>query len=92
MKTKLGIELTAEDQQYCLSAFTNRYTYERIPLWVYAANRPYACQFASDLDWLAHTRFAVLKNGRLNRRARYCESSPTWPYNPELRKANEVVA
>lgn len=43
-------------------------------------------QFASDEEWLANTKFAVTKAGKLNQRVRYCESNPTWPNNPELRK------
>lgn len=85
----LGTELTAEDRQRVLSAFVHRYTREHKPQWAnqpWKDGKPYPVQFASDADWLAHTRFAVRPNGRIDRRIHSCESNPTWPDNPELRK------
>lgn len=88
MRMKLGTELHPEDRAYVLAAFVHRFTRDHRPRWAMEPmpnGRPYALQFDSDEDWLAHTRFAVRADGRLDRRARYCKSSPTWPDNPELR-------
>ena len=87
MKTLLGSSLRPEVQTECLRRFVHRFTGEHRPQWT---TRPdcKACpvQFADDRDWLAHTRFYVTKAGKLDRRFDSCESSPTWPFNPELRK------
>lgn len=91
--SKLGTELTAADRASVLNSYVHRFTREHHPAW---ARRPmphgkaYPVQFASDAEWLAHTRFAVTTSGRLDARHRSCESTPTWPDNPELRK--EVAA
>ena len=89
MKTKLGIELHPDDRRHVLAAYVHRFTGEHRPAWAHKPwkdGKPYPVQFADDADWLAHTRFAVRGNGRLDRRVNRCESSPTWPNNPELRK------
>ena len=84
----LGSELSFNDRRTALAMFVHHFTAEHKPEW---ANRPrpdgtaYPVQFASDADWLAHTRFATTKTGKLDTRSAYCESSPTWPNNPELR-------
>ena len=83
----LGSSFPASVQQHLLSAYVHRFTREHRPVW---ASRPdcKTCpvQFASDAEWLANTRFAVNRDGSLSKRNRYCESRPTWPDNPELRK------
>lgn len=86
-QTALGCDLTPADQRHVLAAFVYRYTAEHRPSWT-ARQDCQTCpvQFASDADWLANTRFAVRKNGRLNHNYRSCDSSPTWPNNPELRR------
>lgn len=77
-----GSELTPEEQEICLTKFVHRFTREHVPQWA-KSPRPdgtaYKPQFASDRDWLENTRFRVTKSGRLDRRAKYCHSSPTWP-------------
>ena len=81
--------LSAEDQQYCLAAFVHRHTREHKPQWAnkeWKEGQPYPVQFDSDTEWLAHTRFAIRTNGRLDMRVKRCESNPTWPDNPELRR------
>ena len=87
MKMLFGSSLRPEVQTECLRRFVHRFTGEHLPQW---ATRPdcEACpvQFADDWDWLAHTRFHVTKTGKLDGRFDSCESSPTWPFNPELRK------
>ncbi len=89
MNTKPGSELCREDQVTCLLAFVHRFTREHTPAW---SKKPlkngkhYPVQFDSDADWLAHTRFAVRKDGRLDKRYGFCQSNPTWPDNPELRQ------
>jgi hypothetical protein len=82
-----GDQLTAEDQKDVLAAYVHRHTREHRPAWANKLwnGKPYPVQFASDAEWLANTLFAVRRNGRLDQRARSCESHPTWPDNPELR-------
>lgn len=78
----LGINLCAEDRNYVLRAYVNRYTREHVPAWAkreWRDGRPYPVQFASDAEWLSHTKFAVRSDGRLDRRHKCCESTPTWP-------------
>lgn len=88
-RTLTGAELCSDDQAQALRAFVHRFTGDHKPAW---ARKPmpngqtYQVQFADDSDWLANTRFAVTKAGRLDKRHGACESTPTWPNNPELRK------
>lgn len=80
--TALGSELSAADQRYVLAAFVHRFTRDHKPAWARkprADGTAYPVQFASDADWLAHTRFVVTKTGRASRSACECQSSPTWP-------------
>jgi hypothetical protein len=87
---KRGTELTREDQRHVLSAFVHRFTGDHKPAWSnkeWKDGKPYPVQFASDAEWLANTDFAVRKDGRLDQRVKFCYSNPTWPNNPELRKA-----
>ena len=71
--------------------FVHRFTGDHKPAW---ANEPwedgkaYPLQFKDDADWLANTLFAINKNGTLSKRARFCQSSPTWPNDPGLRRPN----
>jgi len=82
MKTALGTQLNEQDRRHVLAAFVHRFTAEHRPQWA-SEPRPdggeYEVQFASDEDWLANTLFAVRNDGRLDGRARFCKSSPTWP-------------
>lgn len=87
--SKLGTELTQAEQKHVLATFVHRFTRNHVPAWSrgeWKDGKSYPVQFASDADWLAHTRFAVKKDGTLNTRADSCHSSPTWPDNPENRK------
>lgn len=89
MPMVLGSELRPEVQQHALRRFLYRYTREHIPQWAkkeWKDGKPYPLEFDSDADWLAHTRFAVCRNGQLDERTAHCESNPTWPDNPELRR------
>lgn len=86
---RLGSELSHATQQDALRQFVNRCTRQLAPHRkganpVYFEGGLYPLQFDSDADWLAHTHFAVTKSGKLDKRVRHCESSPTWPDNPEL--------
>lgn len=77
-----GCELSATDKAYVLSRYVNRFTREHIPKWATrpgADGQPQRPRHASDADWLAHTRFAVREDGRLDRKVARCESTPTWP-------------
>lgn len=78
----LGTALHEIDKKHVLAAYVHRSTKEHVPLWAYARQpngKPYPQQFASDLDWLAHTFFEVRRDGRLDRRVKACVSHPTWP-------------
>lgn len=75
---KLGTELPLHVQEECKRRFVHRFTRTNVPAWA-RANPNYKPQFADDADWLAHTRFAVRKNGELDGRVKHCESAPTWP-------------
>lgn len=89
MDYKLGTELSAADRATVLSSYVHRFTRENVPAWSREprpCGKPYPVQFDSDADWLAHTYFGVTKSGRLDQRANHCQSNPTWPDNPELRK------
>jgi len=85
-----GTDLQPMDREYVLRVYNHRYTGDHRPRWA-AENRrpgnPYPLQFKDDADWLANTLFATTKNGRLDKRNNACFSAPTWPENPELRKA-----
>ena len=72
-----GAYLTQGDQRHVLAAYVHRYTKSHVPNWARGTN--YRPQFASDIDWLANTWFAVRKDGRLDQRYRACHSEPTWP-------------
>lgn len=86
-----GDQLTAEDKRIALASFVHRYTGNHVPNWVrgkeWKDGKPYPLQFANDDDWLRNTWFKVRLDGRLHGNGRYCFSRPTWPQNPELRKA-----
>jgi hypothetical protein len=84
----LGTLLCETDQRHVLAAYVHRFTGEHRPAWANEPmpnGQPYPLQFKDDLDWLAHSYFAIRRDGRLSARAEYCESYPTWPNNPELR-------
>lgn len=75
MPWKLGVDLAPQDQQHVKAAFIHRSTGEHpVPA---AKGRRYPVLFRDDREWLAHTRFKVRANGRLDQRARHCWSSPT---------------
>jgi hypothetical protein len=84
----IGSNLAVSVQQECLRRFVNRFTGDHRPSWIKTPRpngKSYPLHFASDVDWLAHTVFNVKADGTLNERFHHCESSPTWPDNPELR-------
>jgi len=83
-KSVFGTQLTKDDQSLALAQFVHRYTIKHVPEWALRARRhpdglAYKPQFADDQDWLAHTRFQVRKDGRLDKRVHQCYSQPTWP-------------
>jgi hypothetical protein len=83
-----GSELRPEVQREVLARYTMRDTPPNRPNWTLNGpdGKPYPLQFASDSDWLANTFFYVKQDGTLDERFARCESRPTWPNNPELRK------
>jgi hypothetical protein len=89
----LGIELHPDDQHLVLSAYVHRYTGDHKPNWANSprpCGNPYPLQFKDDNEWLANTFFHIRhvpgEGNRLDNRFKHCESHPTWPNNPELRK------
>lgn len=85
----LGTHLTPAAQREVLAAYVHRFTGDHKPDWAYKPRvdgSAYPLQFASDADWLANTIFTVNRDGSLSKKQTSCESSPTWPNNPELRK------
>ena len=85
-----GTELSPAARREALSAFVHRFTRDNVPAWARKPRpdgTPYPVQFDSDADWLENTLFPVNAAGNLSGRERYCSSAPTWPDNPELRKA-----
>ena len=90
-----GSNLRPDVQQQCLARFVHRFTHDHKPAWTrqpWKDGKPYPVQFASDADWLANTWFAITTSGDLDGRVKQCESSPTWPENPELRKGKAEKA
>lgn len=86
-----GSDLPSALQCDALASYVNRYTRDHRPYWATTGNPDkfpngvYPLQFDSDADWLANTLFPVSKSG--NRLLTGdCQSSPTWPDNPELRR------
>ena len=77
-----GSTLAPEVQRQCLARFVHRFTREHVPAWAREPRpdgQPYKVQFASDAEWLAHTSFAVTRDGSLDKRVASCMSAPTWP-------------
>jgi hypothetical protein len=88
-RTLRGDQLSPDQQREALARFAHRFTGDHRPDWAskkWKGMADYPLQFKDDRDWLAHTWFAVNKDGRISKRNRNCESWPTWPNNPELRK------
>lgn len=84
-----GDKLTAADQHRVLARYVHRFTGEHKPQWAtkpWKDGQAYPVQHATDAEWLQNTRFHVRANGELDDRFKSCESNPTWPLNPELRK------
>ena len=98
MKMVLGTELSASDRKHVLAAYVHRHTGEHKPAWATSSHwrfdgttaTPWPIQFKDDAEWLANTTFAVRNDGTLDRRTRHCQSSPTWPNNPELRSSHVI--
>lgn len=87
--SKLGSELTDLEKKEVLGAYVHRFTGDNVPQWSkneWKNGLSYPLQFSSDLEWLKNTRFGVTKKGLLSGNCRHCQSTPTWPNNPELRK------
>ena len=86
----IGSNLSPLLQSQVKSMFVHRFTGEHKPTWVNHA-RPdgshHPPQLKDDADWLANTTFEITKRGELSAKHRFCESNPTWPNNPELRKS-----
>jgi hypothetical protein len=86
-----GNQLSPSTRLEAQRLFVYRFTGDHTPDWVKharASGKEYPLQFANDADWLANTRFGVKKDGTLSKRVRYCESNPTWPNDPGLRRPN----
>lgn len=84
-----GNLLSPKDQKTVLAKYVNRYTKDHKPQWAYELcpdGTKYPVGFESDKEWLEHSLFLTTSKGRLDNRAKWCESHPTWPDNPELRR------
>jgi hypothetical protein len=83
--TVKGSKLSPSQQAQVLRVYVNRFTGDNHPAWAKQL-RPdgsaYPVQFLNDSDWLENTLFFVTKSGELNKRHKFCHSSPTWPFNP----------
>jgi hypothetical protein len=85
----LGTDLPYALQQQAKRLYVHRFTGDHKPYWANHTTlmgKPYPVQFADDADWLANTHFEVTKKGACSRRVVHCQSNPTWPNNPELRR------
>ena len=88
-QTAIGDKLSPEDQRHVLAAYVHRFTGQHHPNWAkgeWKDGKPYPLQFKDDAEWLANTQFAIKADGSLDGRVKECQSKPTWPNNPELRK------
>lgn len=84
-----GSELSKDQQEEAKRRFVHRYTGNNKPQWAsqtWKDDKPYPLHFKDDKDWLENTEFAVTKSGKLCNKTKYCNSKPTYPNNPELRK------
>jgi hypothetical protein len=84
-----GSRLSPEQQREAKSKFVHRFTGNNKPEWtkqIWKDGKTYPLHFKDDKDWLENTEFAVKKNGELCGKTKYCNSKPTYPNNPELRK------
>ncbi len=90
MKQIPGHQLKESAKREALARYIHRFTGDHRPAW--AKDRrpdgsPYPVQFKDDAEWLANTWFIVRNDGELPRCYRDCQSNPTWPNNPELRRS-----
>ena len=78
MRTLNGNQLRPEDQQAVLNSYPYRMTHESVVRWPEARrvmeSGGFRLALISDQEWLECSRFAVRKDGRLDRRVRFCES------------------
>lgn len=95
-----GTELSPALQAQVKRDYKHRYTGDNKPDWVkqtWKDGKPYPLHFKNDAQWLEKTTFAVKgkpdkltgKYTELSKSCTYCNSSPTYPNNPELRKTVE---
>jgi hypothetical protein len=66
-----GNRLNPRARADALGRFVHRHTGNHKPAWargIWKDGKPYPVQFLDDSDWLANSRFAVTKDGRLSRR------------------------
>lgn len=78
-----GDLLNAKARTAALSQFVHRFTGTHKPQWAKTPRpdgTPYLPQFKDDNDWLAHSEFALNKDGSLSQMHKYCVSHPTWPF------------
>jgi hypothetical protein len=80
MSYRTGTQLHPDDRKHVLASYVHRFTGTHRPDWTKRPSSAHCpVQFADDNDWLANTQFRVRADGRLDRRANSCVSSPTWP-------------
>lgn len=71
-----GACLTSELRQQVLARFINRYTGEHRPSWVTRGGHASPPLYATDLEWLHNTEFAIRADGQLDGRVKHCMSHP----------------
>jgi len=80
MRYIYGNDLHPDDRAAVLDRYVYRMTVESVQRWpdvaLYMHRSGYRMPARTDAEWLLNTRFAVRRDGRLDRRARGCYS--TW--------------
>lgn len=73
-----GHLLCPEDKEYVLMRYTYRFTGEHRPEWaikLMGEGKAHNEHFPTDLEWLKHTLFNTLDNGRLDKSVGSCHTT-----------------
>lgn len=75
--SRIGTLLHPSDRSHVLSSFIYRMTHESVKRWPEATMQMrdggFRMSLISDEEWLASTRFAIRRDGRLDERSKRCE-------------------
>jgi hypothetical protein len=76
METRTGNQLHPDDRAHVLRAYVHRMTAEAQQQWpehaAYMKANGWRMPTTSDAEWLKQTRFAVRRDGRLDKRYQHC--------------------